>query len=195
MNTQVGQKAHLLETTHGTRIVGVKVLVVRNLGVLGGMRRRWLRPITFVSLAAFLAANSHIGATVAALSALQVRFFSAPAHDHARPSKESGASAATPCRHSGHTPSWHFETAGVADNCGHVPRSPSCPDCPKGPDSPSGPCSSHDGCAMCNAAKVPCLTHTISITTSASCLSEALPEPTSCYRSPLAGRVIRPPRA
>jgi hypothetical protein len=119
------------------------------------------------------------------------------AHTHAdattkRKADGTTGSASCRCAHKRPRPA---EAPLIAADSGSVPCSPSCPDCPDGSDGPRCPCSCPDGCAMCNAAKVPCLAHPVCVSSSAGCLGDALPEPTSTYSSPCAGRVIRPPRA
>jgi len=161
------------------------------------MRRSWLRLITCMSLVAFLLANSHVGTVVAALLMSPTKSVRTTAHKHATDAPKSGAKDTTrsPGCHCGHKRPRSSETPVFAEDFDHAPCAPSCPDCPVGPDGPRCPCSCPDGCAMCNAAKVPFLAHPIRVACSAACVGAASPEPASTYTPPCAGRVIRPPRA
>jgi hypothetical protein len=160
------------------------------------MRRNWLRPITCVSLVAFFVANSHVGTAFAIWMAVkpaaaeQVSYYE-PLHSLSLNQLETEASASS-CHSTQHSERT-FEPDEVQKDRGHEPCGPSCPDCPKEPHGPQCPCPG--GCAICNPAKVPCLAHTPCLTSLAPSLSDNLPEATSIYTAPCAGRLIRPPRA
>jgi hypothetical protein len=132
------------------------------------MRRKWLRLIAVVGLAAFLA-NTPAGA----------RLFSAfLIGDESRP----------------HVCGQRHSPAETLAEHGRAPCDLRCPDCPKSPFAPKCPCPG--GCALCNVAKVPCHVPAHDFTGPATaCQDDAVPELTSFYTPPAVGRLIRPPRA
>jgi hypothetical protein len=132
------------------------------------MRWNWLRLIAWVGLGVFLA-NTPAGARLFSILLIG---------DESRPhvcGEQHSPAVETQAEH------------------GRVPCGPDCPDCPKSPFAPKCPCPG--GCALCNVAKVPCHIPSYDFTcAAASCQGAGVPELTSFYTPPAAGRLIRPPR-
>jgi hypothetical protein len=168
------------------------------------MKRKWLRLIAYLSLAAYLLVNTQ------AAEALSTHFqfvLSQPSQnapnsckgqgreaDHSR--KDAPARTCSSCKHCAkqkqkvsHPP----DQEGTDHD--HASPEPSCPCCPDGPgdrSSPSCPCPG--GCAFCTVAKVPCLT-TLTLSVGPSpCVGESAAEQPFCYVGPCRGGLIRPPR-
>jgi hypothetical protein len=134
------------------------------------MRRKWLRLVVWVGLAAFLA-NTPAAARL--FSDFLICDESLP---HVVYDERHSPAAETRAEH------------------GRAPCGPGCPDCPKSPFAPKCPCPG--GCALCNVAKVPCHIPAHDFTCAVAPFQEAsVPELTSFYTPPIAGRLIRPPRA
>ena len=166
---------------------------------LGGsvdMRRRWQRLVVCVSLVAFLVANTHASASIAAhLLALQTadgptNRSASSLHDASAYATDS--SAERPRCHCLKHKSRTAEALNTPRNL-HGPCGPSCPDCPKGPSAPKCPCPG--GCALCNVAKVPHATPVPCLPCSDTCIETRLPDPSLIYTPPFSGRLIRPPRS
>jgi len=131
------------------------------------IRRNWLRLIALVGLGAFLAN------TPAAARLFTVILIGNESRPHVCDEQHSPAAETLP-------------------EHGRAPCCPGCPDCPKSPFAPKCPCPG--GCALCNVAKVPCHIPSYDFTCAAACQEAGLPELTSFYTPPAAGRLIRPPR-
>ncbi len=160
------------------------------------MRRKRLRLVACVSLAAFLVANTHAATAFAAhLLALHPEV----GHAHEAAAAKHPASAHQEvmpqlpgCRHSPKHVSRGVDTSDAdADRDDH-PCSPCCPDCPPRPCGSKCPCPG--GCALCNVAKVPHVVPVACPPASAPCLEASPPEPHVFYTPPPTGRLIRPPR-
>jgi hypothetical protein len=131
------------------------------------MRRKWLRLIVIVGLAAFLANTPAVA-----------RLFSAYLiGDESLPHV---------CGQQ-HSPEAETLAERGRGACNH-----DCPNCPKSPLAPKCPCPG--GCALCNVAKVPCHIRAHVFTSAAACQEASAPELTSFYTPPAVGRLIRPPR-
>lgn len=139
------------------------------------MSRSLLRLVTWVSLAGYLLANTHISLAVA-----MIRFDSCP--DRERPAKPKKQRGCCHCAQKSVSPEKKQQTSRSDVPC--------CPDCPRD----GRQCPIPGGCALCNVAKTSCLDPLPTPHLGPSPIIERVPESTYSYLQPCAEGVIRPPR-
>jgi len=140
------------------------------------MSRRWLRPVSLISLAAFLIATMPAGA-----SHWPSIFASKPTAEH-----RDAHDDACCCGH-------HHEAAPAEEHSAALPAKSddesACPHCPGVPECPYG-------CCWCSVAKVPMCTGEFDLAAVLTpSLSSSLPEASLFIPAAHGGELIRPPRA